>query len=178
MKERKMILFTDIGDTIIDESTEIRNSEDVVQRAECIPGARETCLRLHEKGYRIAMVADGRDASFRNTMRQHGLTSVFEAWIISENVGAEKPDAAMFRSAMEAMGLQEEDKARILMVGNNVKRDIRGANQFGVTSVLMDWSKRRPFDEEIPEDRRDYCIHTPGELVPLAEKLEKELAQP
>ena len=57
MKERKMILFTDIGDTIIDESTEIRNSEDVVQRAECIPGARETCLRLHEKGYRIAMVA-------------------------------------------------------------------------------------------------------------------------
>lgn len=50
-KERKTILFTDVGDTIIDEGTEVRNGEDVVQRADCIPGARETYLSLHEDGY-------------------------------------------------------------------------------------------------------------------------------
>ncbi len=179
MKEKKrLIIMTDIGDTIIDESTEIRNDQDVVIHADCIPGAKEAYLALYEAGYTILMVADGLTQSFRNTMRENGLDHIFSAWIISEEVGEEKPSARMFSSAMDAAGLTDGDKKRVIMVGNNVKRDIRGANQFGVTSVLMDWSKRRPFDEEIPEDRRDYCIHTPGELVPLAQTLEKELAQP
>ena len=173
-QEKRIILFTDIGDTIIDESTEMRNPDDVVQQADCIPGARETYLRLHEDGYRIAMVADGLDESFRNTMRQHGLTPVFDAWIISENVGEDKPSAAMFRAAMEAMGLGEADKRRILMIGNNVRRDIRGGNRFGIRTVLLDWSDRRSFEPELPEDVPTYRIHLPEELTGLVDRLEKE----
>ena len=132
MKEKKrLIIMTDIGDTIIDESTEIRNDQDVVIHADCIPGARETYLRLHAAGYPIAMVADGLDTSFKNMMRQHGLTGICDAWIVSELVGADKPDPAMFRAAMDALGLTDADKSRILMIGNNVKRDIRGGNRFG-----------------------------------------------
>ncbi len=173
-KGKRIILFTDIGDTIIDEGTEIRNAEDIVQQAECIPGARETYLRLHEEGYRIAMVADGLDESFRNTMRQHGLTQVFDAWIISENVGEDKPSAAMFQAAMEAMGLNEADRGRILMIGNNVKRDMRGGNRFGIRTVLLDWSDRRSFEPELPEDVPTYRIHRPEELAGLVERLEAE----
>ena len=171
---QRIILFTDIGDTIIDEGTEIRNGEDVVQRADCIPGARETILSLHEKGYRIAMVADGLDASFRNMMRQHGLTSVFDAWIVSEKIGEEKPAAGMFRAAMNAMGLSDPDRQRILMIGNNVKRGIRGGNRFGIRTVLLDWSSRRSFEPELPEDVPTYRIHRPEELIPLLERLEEE----
>ena len=173
-EKRTVILFTDIGDTIIDESTEIRNGEDVVTQAECIPGARETYLRLHQEGYRIAMVADGLDESFRNTMRQHGLAHIFDAWIISENVGEEKPAAAMFRAAMEAMGLNDADRGRILMIGNNVKRDIRGGNRFGIRTILLDWSARRSFEPELPEDVPTYRIHRPEELIVLTERLETE----
>ena len=80
----------------------------------------------------------------------------------------------MFSAAMEALDLTEKDKSRILMIGNNVSRDIRGANRFGLTSVLLDWSKRRPFDEELPEDHADERIHTPEELLSLAERLENQ----
>ena len=173
-KERKIILFTDIGDTIIDEGTEKRNGEDVVLQADCIPGARETYLRLYAAGYRIAMVADGLDESFRNMMRQHGLTDIFEAWIVSEKVGEEKPGAGMFRAAMEAMGLEDTDRDRILMIGNNVKRDIRGGNRFGIRTVLLDWSARRSFEPEFPEDVPTYRIHRPEELIGLVEELEEE----
>ncbi len=172
---RKLILFTDIGDTIIDEGTEIRDEADVVVRAECIPGARETALSLRQMGYRIAMVADGLDASFHNTMNQHGLTSIFDAWIISENVGAEKPDPAMFETALEAMGLTDADKYRVLMIGNNVKRDIRGGNRFGIRTILLDWSPRRSFEPEFPEDVPTYRIHRPEELIPLLDTLSAEL---
>ena len=171
-EKKRLIIFTDIGDTIIDEGTEMRNAEDVVIHADCIPGAKETYLRLYEAGYTIVMVADGLTQSFRNTMKENGLDHIFSAWIISEEVGEDKPSSKMFSAAMEAMGLTEQDKSRVLMIGNNVSRDIRGANRFGLISVLLDWSKRRPFDEELPEDHADYRIHTPEELLALAEQLE------
>ena len=173
---KKLIVFTDIGDTIIDEGTEVRDGKDIVTSAECIPGARETTLRLHEAGYTIVMVADGRSVSFRHMMDQHGLSPVFSAWIISEEVGEDKPSPRMFEAAMKAMGLTEADKNRIIMVGNNVIRDMRGANRFGIRSVLMDWSGRRSFEPQLPEDVPTYRIHTPEELFGLAERLEGELA--
>ena len=172
MKEKKnLIIFTDIGDTIIDEGTEERDENGVVVWAECIPGARETTLRLYEAGYTIAMVADGLVKSFHNTMDQHGLSPVFSAWIISEAVGEEKPSAKMFEAAMEALGLTKADKSRIIMVGNNVARDMRGAGRFGIRSVLLDWSDRRSFEPQMPEDVPTYRIHTPEELFELAERL-------
>ena len=80
----------------------------------------------------------------------------------------------MFRAAMEAMGLNEADKGRILMVGNNVKRDIRGGNRFGIRTVLLDWSSRRSFEPELPEDVPTYRIHRPEELAALTDRLEAE----
>ena len=176
VEKKKLVLFTDIGDTIIDENTEVKEGDDLVLRAECIPGARETYLALHEAGYRIAMVADGPVASFRNTMSQHGLTHIFDAWIISQEVGEAKPSAAMFRAAMDAMGLTEADKGWVVMIGNNVKRDIRGGNRFGIRTILIDWSSRRSFDPELPEDVPTYRIHRPEELTALLDRLEKELS--
>lgn len=172
---KRLIIFTDIGDTVIDEGTEIRNEEGIVVQADCIPGARETYLKLHEMGFQIAMVADGLTPSFHNTMNLHGLIHIFSAWIISDAVGEEKPSPRMFDAAMRALNLTESDKSRILMIGNNVPRDIRGANRCGLTSVLIDWSKRRPFTEELPEDHADYRIHTPEELLPLALRLNEAL---
>lgn len=176
-KKKRLIIFTDIGDTLIDEGTEVRNENDVVIHASCIPGAKETYLRLHEAGYTIVMVADGMTPSFHNTMEENGLEHIFSAWIISDAVGEDKPSPRMFEAAMRAMGLEDGDKRRVLMIGNNVSRDVRGANRFGLISVLIDWSKRRPFTEESPDDHADYRIHTPEELFPLAERLEAELKE-
>ena len=109
MRTKGLIIFIDSGDTLVDESTEIRDEEGVVTEAQLFPGAGEAVRTLHSAGYRIALVADGLEASFRNIFRQHGLEYCFEARAISESVGAEKPDPAMFRCAMEQMGLSDED---------------------------------------------------------------------
>ena len=173
--KKKLIIFTDIGDTIIDEGTEVRNAESVVTHADCIPGARNMMLALHDSGFPIVMVADGLTASFRNMMEEHGLSHIFSAWIISEEVGEDKPSSRMFESAMQALSLTEKDKHRIIMVGNNVKRDIRGASRFGIRSVLLDWSSRRSFEPECPDDIPTWRIHTPEEMFPLAELIESQL---
>ena len=123
------------------------------------------------------MVADGLSRSFHNLMDLHGLDHVFSGWVISEEVGEDKPSARMFETAMRYLGLTEADKGRIVMVGNNVLRDIRGASRFGIRSVLLDWSKRRSFEPELPEDVPTYRIHMPSELFALAERLNAELVE-
>jgi len=174
--ERRVILFTDIGDTVIDESTEIRAvPRGVVSRAECVPGARETLLALYARGYTIAMVADGLVQSFHNTMTQHGLDHIFAAKAISEAVGAEKPDERMFQAAMDQLGLSEADKPRILMVGNNLKKDIAGANAFGIRSALLRWSPRYRHQWEADGERPDYVLDTPQQLPALLEQIGREL---
>lgn len=175
--ERNLIIFTDIGDTVIDEGTEVRKTpRGVVCQAACIPEAKETMLSLYERGYTIVMVADGLEESFRNTMRINGLDHIFSAWVISENVGTEKPDRLMFETALESMGLTEADKSRIIMVGNNLERDVAGANRFGITSVHFCWSPRYPWEAENAEEEPDYRIYHASELLGLAERLEKKLA--
>lgn len=173
--EKKLIIFTDIGDTVIDEGTEVRKQDGIVCRADCIPGAKETMLKLYEQGYTIAMVADGLVESFHNTMRQNGLEHIFAAWVISETLGVEKPHGLMFETAMQRLGLCEEDKKRIIMVGNNLSRDVVGANRFGITSVHQSWSPRYPKTAATREEEPDYRIERPSELLTLVEKLEKEL---
>jgi putative hydrolase of the HAD superfamily len=170
--EKKLIIFTDIGDTIIDEGTEIRHVPGgVVLEAGCIPGAKETMLKLHEEGYTIAMVADGLVESFHNTMTQNGLDHIFSAKAISEALETSKPDAKMFQHALDALGLTDADKPRIIMVGNHVGRDIAGANRFGITSVQLVWSDRHPSVARCADEVADYQIHAPAELYDLVTKL-------
>lgn len=173
--QRKTVLFFDCGDTIIDEGSEMRMQEGgVVRTAQLIPGAKEALWELRRRGHRIALVADGLDESFRRMLAMHGLLGCFDAFAISETVGAEKPSAAMFQTALDALGLQDEDKARIVMIGNNVERDIVGANRFGVRSVLETWSPRYRMQPACPEETPTYTIHTLDELPDLIASLERE----
>lgn len=174
---KNLIIFTDSGDTIIDESTQVFDDRGIVTSAGFIPGAGEVLEQLKEEGYRIALVADGEWESFQNVYRKNGLGYCFEEWIVSEVVGEQKPARSMFDTAMEKMGLTEADKPFIVMIGNNLKKDIAGANRYGITSVWLDWSPRYFHTAEQPDWRPDYTVRTPEELKKLIEELEKKCTE-
>lgn len=175
MKTKKLIIFTDSGDTIIDEATQVRDDRGIVLEADFIPGAGEVLKQLHEEGFPIALVADGEWESFQNVYRKNGLGYCFDAWIVSEVVGKQKPEPIMFETAYEKMGLTEADKHRVVMIGNNLKKDIAGANRQGLISVWLDWSPRYFHTVEEPDWQPDYTVHTPREILELIHKLEEEL---
>ena len=172
---KKLIIFTDSGDTIIDEATQVYDDRHIVQEASFIPGADRVLRQLHEEGYTIALVADGEWESFQNVYRRSGLDDCFDAWVVSEVVGQQKPAAIMFETAYEKLGLTEADKSRIVMIGNNLKKDVAGANQQGLISVWLDWSPRYFHTVEEPDWQPDYTVHTPEELLTLIHRLEAEL---
>lgn len=172
---KKLIIFTDSGDTIIDEATQIRDERGIVLKADFIPGADSVLRQLHDEGFTIALVADGEWESFQNVYRENGLGYCFDAWIVSEVVGKQKPEPIMFETAYEKLGLTEADKKRIVMIGNNMKKDVAGANRQGLISVWLDWSPRYFHTVEEPDWQPDYTVKTPAELLPLLHRLNDEL---
>ncbi len=175
MKQKKnLIIFTDSGDTIIDEATQRFDGDGIVTDADFIEDAGEVLKQLYEEGYRIALVADGEEASFQNVYMKNGLKGCFEGWTVSETVGVQKPERAMFEDAMEQMGLSDADKSRIVMIGNNLAKDVAGANRFGITSVWLDWSPRYFHEYREADWKPDYIVHHPSELPALLEQLDKK----
>ena len=174
---KKLIIFTDSGDTIIDEATQVYDGRHIVQEAKFIPEADKVLRQLHEEGYTIALVADGEWDSFQNVYRRTGLDDCFDAWVVSEVVGQQKPAAIMFETAYEKLGLTEADKRRIVMIGNNLKKDIAGANRQGLTSIWLDWSPRYFHTVEEADWQPDYTVHTPTELLELLHRLNDQLEQ-
>jgi len=161
----------DCGDTLVDEATEVKDARGATLRADLIPGAADVVRELKRRGYPLALVADGPTATFANVLTQYNLYDCFDAFAISEEVGVEKPDPRMFVHALEQLGIHRKDYGRVMMVGNNLTRDVKGANALGLISVWLDWAPRRA---KIPADASEvpqYTIRTPTALLDLLPSL-------
>jgi len=143
------IVFLDSGDTLVDEGTEVHDAAGIVLEAALIPTAAEMVQGLLDRDVRLALVADGYTQSFVNVLGFHGLWDAFEVYAISDQVGASKPDPKMFETALDAMGVRSDRRRDVVMVGNNLGRDVRGANALGLTTVWLNWSPRR---RKVPND--------------------------
>ena len=169
-----LAILIDCGDTLVDEATEVKDHSGASLRAELIPGARELVLDLKSRHLPLALVADGPLATFRNNLGPAGLFELFDVHAISGELGVEKPAPEIFLHALDLLRVPAADYWRVLMVGNHLERDVKGANRLGITSVWLNWSPRRakiPSDEfEVP----DYTITTPLQLLELLEETGRE----
>ncbi len=157
-------VFLDSGDTLIDEGSEVKFN-DLVLDAQLIPGTEELMRGLKERGVLVALVADGLVDSFDRVHGRLGLTKYFHARSISEAVGGEKPLRTMFDTAAEMLGLRPEDYGDVIMVGNNLSRDIAGANALGLRTAFIPWAPRRRKTPENALEQPDYIIETPDQLL-------------
>ena len=167
-------LLFDLGDTIMDEGTEIKDAGGTTLAAELIPGMADALRGFRTAGHRLALVADARPDTPSNVLRQHGLLDLFEVLAISEVVGAaagvasiDKPDPRIFRAALDSLGIPECDYGRVVMVGNNLERDIVGANRLGLISVFFHWNERRRTQPLTADETPCYTVTSARELIEL-----------
>ena len=167
-------IFFDLGDVIMQEETEIKDAELNTLRAELVDGMDDALRALKARGYKIALVADTRPKTAWNVLHQHNLYDLFDAFAISEEVGCEKPAPRMFRAALDALNIAPSDYARVLMVGNRLYRDVRGAHNLGLLSVWFHWNERYSARDRDCCDQPKYEVRTARELLELIERVEKE----
>jgi putative hydrolase of the HAD superfamily len=104
------------------------------RRLSLYPHVREVLDVLRER-YRLALVTDAQSAHTRGELHKVGLLDYFDPIVISGDHGYRKPDRRLFQFALDGMGVAAENA---LYVGNDMHRDIFGAREAGMPTVMFE----------------------------------------
>ena len=99
---------------------------------ECLAGARELLGELRTRGARIAIVTNNIVSEQVNKMRRLELETLVDALVVSEAVGASKPDPRIFTHALDTVDARAHEA---VMLGDNWKADVEGALAAGIRAV-------------------------------------------
>jgi len=97
------------------------------------PGTRAALDRLRAGGLRLGVVSNS-DGRVEEALAAAGLRDCFEVVLDSALVGVEKPDPAIFRAALDALGVAPGEA---LYVGDLYDVDVAGARAAGMEAVLL-----------------------------------------
>jgi len=104
----------------------------------------EKVLTYLQKKYTLHIISNGFKESTLTKMDKSGLNPYFANVIISEDVGVNKPDKAIFEYALRLASAQKEES---IMIGDSLEADIRGAQDYGMKAIYFN-----PMNKEKPED--------------------------
>jgi putative hydrolase of the HAD superfamily len=93
---------------------------------------------LRSRGLKLALVSNAFDPGWllHRDLEQLGLAERLDVAVFSSEVGKRKPDPSIFRTALEALGVEPE---RALFVGDRLYEDVHGAARLGMTTVQALW---------------------------------------
>jgi putative hydrolase of the HAD superfamily len=97
------------------------------------PHAHETLAYLQSK-YTLHLISNGFKESTETKVKGTNLGGYFQNVIISEVVGVNKPDPAIFKHAIELAGGTVENS---IMIGDSIEADIRGAMGVGMDAIYF-----------------------------------------
>jgi len=142
------------------ESMSARYLEWLGRSAFLLDGASEVVEKL--AAYcRLAIVTNGLKDVQNGRFGLSPIKHHFDAIVISEEVGAQKPDPRIFEHAMERLG--KPDRRSVLMVGDSLSSDIQGGVNFGIDTCWFN-----PAGEPAPgRPAPRHIVRRLDELLPL-----------
>lgn len=118
-----------------DDLVEHLASMEVVHPPRTTPNVR-ACLEALKGRWPLGIVSDAivtPGSHLRRLLAQHELDGFFDHFVFSDEVGASKPDPAVFAAAAEGLGV---DVAGIVHIGDREANDIAGPVAAGCRGVL------------------------------------------
>ncbi|KAJ9187502.1 hypothetical protein P3X46_002951 [Hevea brasiliensis] len=95
-------------------------------------GAYETLFLLKDTGVKLAVVSNF-DTRLRKLLKDLNVIDLFDALIVSSEVGYEKPDPNIFKAALDQVNVEA---SKAVHVGDDLKADKDGANAIGIDCWL------------------------------------------
>jgi putative hydrolase of the HAD superfamily len=102
-------------------------------RFDAYPEVPAVLEALRAGGARLAVVSNW-DVSLHDVLERTGVRPLVDAVVISAELGAAKPDPAIFRAALGRLGAGAQGA---LHVGDSVEHDVAGARAAGLEAVLV-----------------------------------------
>src|SRR3954453_9653824 len=119
-------------------------------RLQLYPSVKEVLNELQTR-YRLALVSDAQPCFALPEIRAVGLDGYFDPIIISSYYGYRKPDSRLFKTALSRMGLEPHE---VIGVGNDMFRDVHGAEILGIKSIFFDSNQGTKTFQDVSPDYR------------------------
>ncbi len=97
-------------------------------------GALDALSKLRKQGCRLWLLSNAQRVFTAYELRHLKLEDKFDGIYISSDYGCRKPDARFFRALLDDQGL---DASNCLMIGNDRRTDIAGAQAVGLATLYM-----------------------------------------
>jgi putative hydrolase of the HAD superfamily len=136
-------LGIDVGEALLEEAA-LRHLDAWTPHIRHDADAAPTLTRLRTLGLRIGLLSNTHwPRSFHERfLERDGLAELIDARVYTSELSFQKPNAAAFRAALDAVGV--EDPAAAVFVGDRPWDDISGAKRVGMRAVL----RRNPLVEQ------------------------------
>ncbi|HEV2127592.1 MAG TPA: HAD family hydrolase [Thermomicrobiales bacterium] len=135
-----------IDDDMLASELDARFEQERVSTNPFIPGVEETLDQLEER-YRLAIVTNGLPDVQREKLVRTGLMDRFDVVVISGELGFGKPDRRMYDETVRQLRLIAGE---CVMVGDNFRRDVAGAQEAGIRGVWISCGKDLPDTDVTP----------------------------
>ena len=110
--------------------------------------AVEVVEYLHKNEYMLCVVTNGLIKLQKPRVANTALGKFISHIIVSEEVGAHKPNPLIFNTLLEKLGLSPSD---VIMVGDSLKNDILGAKNAGIRSVWYNSERCKNETDIVPD---------------------------
>ena len=97
------------------------------------PNVKDILKKLRKK-YHLAAVSDGQALWAKAELNAVGLADFFDPLLVSSDYGYRKPDSRLFKKALKKMDMKTDE---VIFVGNDLYRDVYGANELGIKSIFF-----------------------------------------
>ncbi len=114
--------------------------------AKPFPDTVKTLEMLKEKGIKIGLISNTDQFSINQVIDKFDLRKYFDVVVFSYNEGMLKSDKELFDVALDKLKL---DKEEVLMVGDSMESDIKGAENAGIKPLLIDRRDKREYENKI-----------------------------
>jgi HAD superfamily hydrolase (TIGR01549 family) len=122
---------------------------------------------LRARGLKTGLVANSWPEPariLRGDVEAFGLAALLDVQVYSSELGARKPEAAIFTSALEQLGVGAADA---MFVGDRLDSDVQGAAAVGMTTVQAVWFVA----DEAPGVEADLMAFTPMDVLNAVQRL-------
>lgn len=112
----------------------------------CLIDGAEDLLKVIVGKVGLVLITNGLKRVQRSRFERSTISSYFDHIIISEEVGAVKPEKRIFDVTFNKMNYPEKEK--VLIVGDSLTSDIKGGNDFGIDTCWFN-HKNQIHDQNI-----------------------------
>ena len=147
---------------------------EIINRSRLIPKEHIELVKKLKEDYKVGLLTNNVKEWVEQTLKEERIENLFDALVISSEVGIRKPNALIYHEALRRFSAKPEEA---VFISDEVADDLVGAAGLGIKTIWLKTEFKgwwRQDDEKVLKIYKpDAVIHNLKEVAPVIKNLEK-----